>query len=150
MPKQMSKEERAAYQREYRARKKREEQGNAEIELPRVDTPVDMSTSRGPVIPPPRPADWRKRLSPQPDDACVTCHHDRQSTHPDGGACGRGCLCKRFHAAGETVVPCGDCGHDVDQGHATTPCNAWLGKGYCGCSAWTLAPTPTLDTEDPF
>ena len=160
MPKQMTKAERAAYQRDYRNRKKREELARGEIgvRVDTVDKPVDVSTiaqEQHPELPPTRPlvtVDWRKKLLAAPDDDCVTCHHDRHTTHPDGGACkaptgnGRTCLCRRFHAAGTVVTPCFACGHDEDHGHAMTPCDQWGPHGPCGCPAWT----PALDTEVPF
>ena len=76
MPKQMTKDERAAYQRDYRARKKREaeEQGLIELRREEPKTPVqDMS--------PPR------RSLPflvAPDDDCGACGHDRHTYHTDG------------------------------------------------------------------
>jgi hypothetical protein len=163
MPKQMTKDERAAYQRDYRARQKLRQQqseGLAEPDKTQDKTPVDMSTLSTPSaaeVAPDRtcgPSYFPVKPKPSylaaPDDECLICHHDRQSTHPNGGACGHGCLCRRFHAAGEVVVPCGDCSHTLDTGHAATPCNAWIGKRYCGCPAWVLDPTPPLDESDPF
>jgi hypothetical protein len=163
-------EEQREYMRGWRAEKKRkqqESQGLAEPVLqPRSEagktqdkTPVDMSTpvaadvareTSRPTGPSYFPVKPKPSYLAAPDDECLICHHDRQNTHPNGGACGHGCLCRRFHAAGEVVVPCGDCSHTLDTGHAATPCNAWIGKRYCGCPAWVLDPTPPLDESDPF
>ena len=148
MPKQMTKAERAAYQRDYRNRKKREAfaRGEIGVRVDTVDRRVDTST---PTI---TKAELLRRLAPQPDDDCMTCKHDRHTTHPDGGACkapagnGRTCLCRRFHAAGTVVAPCVACGHDEDHGHAMTPCDQWGPHGPCGCPAWT----PALDQSEPF
>jgi hypothetical protein len=71
-----------------------------------------------------------------PDDDCMTCGHDRQTTHPEGGKCGHGCLCRRFRPAGTDLVPCHLCGHDEFHGHAATPCDQWMGKYPCGCPSF--------------
>ena len=71
-----------------------------------------------------------------PDDDCMTCKHDRQTTHPEGGKCGHGCLCRRFRPAGTDLVPCHLCGHDEFHGHAATPCDQWMEPGYCGCPSF--------------
>lgn len=151
MPRQLSRDERREYQRLYRARKKGL-QVSSEPEVrphdPVVDIPVDkpVDTVDMPTAKP--VSDWRKKLLAAPDDDCVTCKHDRHTTHPGGGACkaptgnGRTCLCRRFHAAGTSVAPCLFCGHDQDGGHAVEPCDAWGAHGPCGCPAFVDAAEP--------
>ena len=132
MPKQMTKDERAAYQRDYRARKKREaeEQGLIELRREEPKTPV-QDMSRGGAVEPLTGVsgslidthassdmkDWtvrpRKSLPflVAPDDDCGACGHDRHTYHTDGS-------CRM------PIAP----------------------KRRCGCPAYV----PALDTDNPF
>jgi hypothetical protein len=127
----MTRDDRAAYQRDYRARKQREAAEAGMIEL------------RPPSPKPPAAHTGRPSFLAAPDDDCATCGHDRQATHAGGGRCGYSCICQRFRPAGTPLVPCMACGHDEYHGHAANPCTQWVEPGRCGCPAF-------LDAEDLF
>ena len=87
MPKQMTKEERAAYQRDYRARKKREaeEQGLIELRREEPKTPVQDMSRGGAAAPNVSRATSRSLpFLVAPDDDCGACGHDRHTYHTDG------------------------------------------------------------------
>jgi hypothetical protein len=157
----------AAWWRDYRARKALEQQQSKGLQDPVVErVDIDQSTqdvtmydAAGSLV---RTVTYAERATatPQaqqaatvalrklpylaaPDDDCATCGHDRQTTHPMGGKCGYGCLCRRFRPAGTELLPCLLCGHDEFHGHAATPCDQWAGKHPCGCPSF-------VDAADPF
>lgn len=96
MPKQMTREERAAYMRDYRAQKRREAVAMGEIAAPRaqvdsstVSTPMstDVSTPSPPAPRKPAQLTLAQKVAAglaAPDDDCAACGHDRQAYHLDG------------------------------------------------------------------
>lgn len=81
MPKQMTKAERAAYMRDYRARKKTASDGAGSAQpetppdsIPAVSAPGPVATP-DPVLP---------SFLAAPDDDCLACGHDQQTYHLAG------------------------------------------------------------------
>jgi hypothetical protein len=77
MPKQMTRDERAAYQRDYRAKQKLRQQQSEDLAEPgkTPKTPVpDMSTVS-------TPSRRKPSFLVAPDDDCGACHHDRHTYH---------------------------------------------------------------------